>query len=401
MPLSNTAITAARPKAKPFKLFDGGGLYLLVMPTAAKLWRLKYRFGGKEKKLALGVFPDTGLKEARAKRDAARQLLAEGTDPSSHKKALKLSRVIGAANTFKAVANEYIDKKEREGLASVTLAKARWLSERLNAKIGRRPIAEITVQELLVPLRVAEHEGNLETARRMRSFAGRVFRYAIATGRAQRDLSFDIRGALTAPKVTHRAAILHAEEVGPLLRAIDSYGGHAPTVFALQLAPHVFVRPGELRQAEWNEIDFESAVWTIPDHKMKMGKAHRVPLSRQAIAILKSAHMVSGGKRYVFPSVSSTKRPISENTLNGALRRMGFDKSQMSAHGFRAMASSLLNESGKWQPDAIERALAHGDDNAVRGAYNRGAYWDERVRMAQWWSDYLDELREDAGSPIP
>lgn len=360
MPLTNTAIAAARPKAKPFKLFDGGGLYLLITPTTGKLWRLKYRYGGKEKKLALGVFPDTGLKEARAKRDAARQLLAEGTDPSSHKKAEKLSRAIGAANTFKAIADEYIEKKEREGLAPVTLTKARWLSERLCAKIGRQPVAEITVQELLVPLRAAEQEGNLETARRMRSFAGRVFRYAIATGRAERDLSFDIRGALTAPKVTHRAAILDADEVGPLLRAIDDYGGHASTVFALQLAPHVFVRPGELRLAEWEEIDLQKAVWVIPGAKPKMRKDHQVPLSRQSLAILSAARKLSDGKRYVFPSVSSVKRPISENTLNGGLRRMGFDSSQMSAHGFRAMASSLLNDlvSGSLTPSSVPSRMA-------------------------------------------
>lgn len=301
-----------------------------------------------------------GSEEARAKRDAARQLLAEGTDPSSHKKAEKLSRVIGAANTFKAIADEYIEKKEREGLAPVTLTKARWLSERLCAKIGRQPVAEITVQELLVPLRAAEQEGNLETARRMRSFAGRVFRYAIATGRAERDLSFDIRGALTAPKVTHRAAILDADEVGPLLRAIDDYGGHASTVFALQLAPHVFVRPGELRLAEWEEIDLQKAVWVIPGAKTKMRKDHQVPLSRQSLAILSAARKLSDGKRYVFPSVSSVKRPISENTLNGGLRRMGFDSSQMSAHGFRAMASSLLNElvSGSLTPSSVPSRMA-------------------------------------------
>lgn len=393
MPLTNTAINAARPKTKPYKLFDERGLYLSIEPAGGRLWRFKYRYGGKEKKLSLGSFPDTGLKEARSKRDEARKLLAGGTDPGAQKRLEKLNRAVGSANTFQAIADEYITKKEREGLAAVTVAKARWLLERLAVKIGRRPIAEITVQELLVPLRIAEQQGNLETARRMRSFAGRVFRYAIATGSAERDLSFDIRGALTAPKVTHRAAILDPNEVGKLLRAIDSYGGQASTALALKLAPHVFVRPGELRLAEWAEIDFEKAVWIIPGRKTKMRKDHQVPLSKQSLAILKLARKVSSDRPHVFPSTSSVKRPISENTLNGALRRMGFEQDQMSAHGFRAMASSLLNESGKWQPDAIERALAHGDGNGVRGAYNRGAYWDERVRMAQWWSDYLDALK--------
>ncbi|HET7086035.1 MAG TPA: integrase arm-type DNA-binding domain-containing protein [Rhizomicrobium sp.] len=397
MSLTTTAINAARPQARPYKLFDESGLYMSVEPSGGKLWRLKYRYGGKEKKLALGAYPDTGLKEARNRRDAARKLLGDGVDPGAQKKVDKLAKALSAANTFQAIADEYIAKKEREGLAQVTLEKARWLLKLLALKIGSRPISEISVPELLAALRTVEQRGNLETARRMRSFAGRVFRYAIATGRAERDLSSDIRGALTAPTVTHRAAILDPVAVGALLRAIDDYGGQPSTALALRLAPHVFVRPGELRLAEWNEIDFDKAVWVIPGRKTKMRKDHQVPLSRQSLAILKLAQKVSGGRRHVFPSTSSTKRPISENTLNGALRRMGFDKDKMSAHGFRAMASSLLNESGKWQPDAIERALAHGEDNAVRGAYNRGHYWDERVRMAQWWSNHLDFLRTGRG----
>lgn len=266
----------------------------------------------------------------------------------------------------------------------------------LAPKIGSRPIMEITPPELLAALRTVEERGNLETARRMRSFAGRVFRYGIATGRAERDLSSDIRDALTAPKVTHRAAILDPAAVGGLLRAIEAYGGHSSTVLALRLAPHVFVRPGELRHAEWSEIDLDGAVWIIPGHKTKTGKDHQVPLSRQSLAILELARKLSGGGRHVFPSASSAKRPISENALNGALRRMNFRKDEMTAHGFRATASTLLNESGKWHPDAIERALAHGQDNGVRAAYHRGAYWAERVQMAQWWSDYLDTLRAGA-----
>ena len=228
------------------------------------------------------------------------------------------------------------------------------------------------------------------------STGGILFRYAIATGRAERDLSSDIRGALTAPTVTHRAAILDPAAVGALLRAIEGYGGQSSTVLALRLAPHVFVRPGELRHAEWTEIDFDKAVWVIPGAKMKMGRDHQVPLSRQALTILEQAHKHSGKGRFVFPSATSSSRPISENTLNAALRRMNFRKDQMTAHGFRAIASTLLNESGKWHPDAIERALAHGQDNGVRAAYHRGAYWAERVRMAVWWSDHLDTLRAGA-----
>jgi integrase len=396
MPLTAIAINAAKPRSKPYKLFDEKGLFLSIEPSGGRLWRFKYRFEGTEKKLALGAFPETGLKDARDKRDRARKQVAAGTDPSAQRKMEKLCRAARASNSFEAVAKEYIAKKEREGLASVTLAKARWLLQLLVPRIGSRPIAELTAPELLAALRVVESRGNLETARRMRSFAGRVFRYAIATGRAERDLSADIRDALTAPKVSHRAAILEPAGVGALLRAIEEYGGQPSSILALKLAPHVFVRPGELRHAEWSEIDFEKAIWVIPGSKTKMGKDHQVPLSRQSLGILKLAHKLSGNGGYVFPSCSSAKRPISENTLNGALRRMNFGKDEMTAHGFRATASTLLNESGKWHPDAIERALAHGQDNGVRAAYHRGAHWKERVQMAQWWSDYLDTLRTGA-----
>lgn len=396
MPLTIAAINAAKPHSKPYKLFDEKGLFLSVEPSGGRLWRLKYRFEGKEKKLALGAFPETGLKDARDKRDEARKLVAAGTDPGIRRQMEKLHKATRAANSFEAVAEEYIAKKEREGLAPVTLSKARWLSQLLAPKIGSRPIAELTAPELLAALRVVEGRGNLETARRMRSFAGRVLRYGIATGRAERDLSADIRDALTAPKVTHRAAILEPAGVGKLLRAIEEYGGQPSTLFALKLAPHVFVRPGELRHAEWSEVDFEKAVWVIPGRKTKMGKDHQVPLSRQSLEILEQVQKLSGNGTYVFPSTSSAKRPISENTLNGALRRMKFGKDEMTAHGFRAIASTLLNESGKWHPDAIERALAHGHDNSVRAAYHRGAHWKERVEMAQWWSDHLETLRAGA-----
>ena len=400
MPLTNTAVKAARPQAKPYKLYDEKGLFLLVEPSGAQLWRLKYRFQGKEKKLSIGRYPELGLKEARDKRDEARSLLAVGTDPGQKKKDDRLTQVVQAANTFQAVAEEYIAKRAREGLAEVTLTKARWLLRLLAAKIGSRPIAQITAPELLSALRKVEAQDKLETARRMRSFAGRVFRYGVATGRCERNIAADLLGALTTPTVTHRAAILKPAAVGALLRAIDGYTGQPSTALALRLAPHVFVRPGELRQADWQEVDFDKAVWTIPGSKMKMGKDHQVPLSRQALEILQDARQYSRGEGYIFPAIGKAKRPISENTLNGALRRLGFRGDQMTAHGFRAIASTLLNEDGQWNPDAIERALAHGQDNGVRAAYHRGAYWDERVRMAQWWSDHLDTLRA-GGKVIP
>ena len=400
MPLTNTAIKAAKPQGKPYKLFDEKGLFLLVEPSGGLRWRLKYRLNGKEKKLAIGRYPEIGLKEARDKRDEARSLVAAGIDPGQKRKTDKLTQAVQAANTFEAVAEEYIAKREREGLAAVTLSKSRWLLKLLAVKIGSRPIAQITAPELLSALRRVEGQDKLETARRMRSFAGRVFRYGLATGRCERNIAADLQGALTTPTVTHRAAILKPAAVGALLRAIEGYTGQPSTTLALKLAPHVFVRPGELRHAEWQEIDFEKAVWTIPGSKMKMGKDHQVPLSRQAVAILQEARKFSTGEGYVFPSLSSSKQPISENTLNGALRRLGFRGDQMTAHGFRALASTLLNEDGQWNPDAIERALAHGQDNGVRAAYHRGVYWDERVRMAQWWSDHLDTLRA-GGKVIP
>lgn len=400
MSLTFATIKAARPQTKPYKLYDEKGLFLLVDPKGGRLWRLKYRFNGKEKKLALGTYPEIGLKEARDKRDEGRSLLAAGVDPGHKKKTDKQTQVLSAANTFQAVADEYVAKRTREGLAAVTTTKARWLLKLLAVKIGPRPIAHITAQELLAALRTVEQQDKLETARRMRSFAGRVFRYGVATGRCERNIAADLLGALTAPTVTHRAAILKPAAVGALLRAIEGYTGQPSTALALRLAPHVFVRPGELRHAEWSEVDFERAVWVIPGSKMKMGQDHQVPLSRQSQAILQEARTHSDGEGYIFPSISAAKRPISENTLNGALRRLGFKSDQMTAHGFRAIASTLLNESGQWNPDAIERALAHGQDNGVRAAYHRGAYWDERVRMAQWWSDHLDMLRA-GGKVIP
>jgi integrase len=395
MPLSDIAIRAAKPGPKPIKLSDERGLFLLVQPSGGKLWRLKYRIAGKEKKLSLGRYPDVALKEARERCTEARKLIASGIDPSEKKRVDRLNATLRAETTFKAVAEEYIAKCKREGRADVTVGKARWLLSLLEPALGTRPVEEISPVELLAALKKVEAKGHLETARRMRSFASRVFRYAVATARASADPAAALRGALVAPKVTHHSAILEAKGVGALLRAIDGYDGQPMTQLALKLAPHVFVRPGELRQAEWAEIDLEAGIWKIAASKMKMRQPHIVPLSRQAIAILKAAQVLTGRHRYVFASLYPGKRPMSENTINAALRRLGYSGNEMTAHGFRAMASTLLNESGKWNPDAIERALAHKASDGVRGAYHRGAHWAERVEMAQWWSDYLDQLREE------
>lgn len=396
MALTDTAIRNAKPGDKPKKMYDERGLFLLVQPSGGKLWRLKYRYLGKEKKLSLGVYPDVSLKVARERRDEARMLLANGADPASVKAEIANERREAASNTFSSIAEEYIFKIEKEGREAVTIKKTRWLLSLMEADLGHRPITEITPAELLTALQKVEAKGHLETARRMRSLAGRIFRYAVATSRGNSDPSALLRGALVAPKVTHHSAILEPAKVGELLRAIDGFSGQPLTHLALKLTSHVFVRPGELRRAEWSEFDLEKAIWTIPAAKMKMREPHVVPLSQQSLELLEAAQAISAGQHYVFSSLYPGNRPMSENTINAALRRLGYSGKEMTAHGFRSMASTLLNESGKWSADAIERALAHKDVNAVRGTYHRGKHWQERVAMAQWWSDYLDQLKSGA-----
>lgn len=396
MALTDAAIRAAKPARAQFKLYDEGGLFLIVRPSGGRLWRLKYRHLGREQQLSFGRYPEVGLKQARERRDEARKLIASGTNPAFEKKRAAVAASIGAANTFSAIAIELIEKREREGLKDVTTGKARWLLSLLEHPLGQRPIAEIEPYELLDALRKVESSGRLETAKRLLAFSSRVFRYAVATARAKRNVAVDLQGALTAPKVKHHAAIIDPAGVGGLLRAIDGFDGQPVTLWALKLAPHVFVRPGELRQAEWTEIDLGAAVWRIPASRMKMKREHAVPLSTQAIAILAEAQGLTGAGRFIFPGQRTPRRPMSENTLNAALRRLGYGTEEMTSHGFRSTASTPLNESGKWSADAIERALAHGDQDGVRGAYHRGAHWHERVRMAQWWSDYLDSLRQGA-----
>lgn len=395
MALTEIAIKQAKPGPKPIKLADERGLFLLLQPSGGKLWRLKYRIAGKEKKLGLGRYPDVSLKDARARRDEARALVANGVDPSAAKQAQTIAAKLNAATTFGAIADEYLDKASREGRADVTIKKSRWLLSLMTSSLGPRPIAEITAAELLATLRKVEAAGHLETARRMRSLAGRIFRYAVATSRAASDPSAVLRGALTAPIVKHHSAILDPMELGGLLRAIDGYQGQPLTRLALQLTPHVFVRPGMLRAAQWEEFDFDKGVWSLSAGRMKMRHPHVVPLSRQAIDILRAAQALSAGQEYVFSSLYPGNRPMSENTINAALRRLGYAADEMTAHGFRATASTMLNESGKWSPDAIERALAH-KDVTVRGMYHRGSHWAERLEMAQWWSDHLDVLKNGA-----
>ncbi|HKR16614.1 tyrosine-type recombinase/integrase [Rhizorhapis sp.] len=401
MALTDTAIKAAKAKDKPYKLGDSGGLFLLVQPTGGKLWRLKYRVDRKEKKLGLGTYPEVSLADARKRRDAAKAELAAGKDPGVEKVRRKVQSRMAAGNSFSTVAAEFINKRTKEGWAASTQGKADFFLSYLNPVIGKMPVSEIAPADLLPIFKRAEAKGNLETARRLLQFSSQVFRYAVATTRLASDPTRDLRGALIAPKPKHHGAIIESVKVGELLRAIDGYTGHYITLYALKLAPHLFVRPGELRFAEWAEIDLDAAVWAIPSSRMKMRRPHHVPLSRQAVELFRGLRELAGDRPgYVFPSIRSTARAMSENTLNAALRRMGYTGDEMTAHGFRAMASTLLNESGKWHPDEIERALAHQDSDNVRAAYHRGAHWKERVEMAQWWSDHLDLLRK-GGDIVP
>lgn len=396
MALTDTAIRNAKPREKEYKLSDSGGLYLLVTPAGWKLWRLKFRADGREKKLAIGGYPDIGLGDARKRRDEARELIAVGKDPSREKQQAKLRAKVSAANTFGEIAQEFIDKRRREGMSESTAEKSEYYISRMGPVIARMPISEIAAPDLLAVLRRIEARGNYETSRRVLQLAGRVFRYAIATARLASDPSRDLRGALTAPQPKHYGAIIEAKRAGELLRAIDGYEGQPLTRLAMQLSANVFVRPGELRHAEWSEIDLDGALWTIPAEKMKMRRPHSVPLSRQSGELFRQLHEITGPAGYAFPSIRTRTRPMSENTVNAGLRRLGFSGDEMTAYGLRAMASTLLNESGKWNPDAIERALAHGDEDRVRAAYHRGTHWKERAEMAQWWSDYLDQLRKGA-----
>ncbi len=399
MPLTDVAIRNAKPREKPYKVGDTLGLFLLVQPSGGKLWRVKYRIDGKEKKLAIGIYPQVGLAEARRRRDAARELVAAGKDPGREKQREKVRSRIQAETTFDAIAAEFCQKRRRDGQkawAVSTATRSEYLLSLLKGSIGKLPITDIEPADVLIAVRKIERKGQLESARRTLQLAGAVFRYAVATARLASDPTRDLRGALTAPTVTHYGAIIDPARVGELLRAIDGYEGQPITKLAMQLAPHVFVRPGELRHAEWSEFDLEGALWTIAAGKTKMRKDHLVPLSRQSIEILEDLRTLTGPDGYVFPSIRSRKRPMSDNTINAGLRRLGYSTDEMTAHGFRAMASTLLNESGKWHPDAIERALAHGDSDRVRAAYHRGAHWKERVAMAQWWSDHLDQLRKGA-----
>ena len=370
---------------------DRDGLYLIIRPNGKRWWRWDYRYGGRRKTLSLGVFPDVEIAEARERLSPLRKQLAAGQDPGMVRRTTKQQQLAETRDTFEAVAREWRDKQP---FSAATITKITWLFERvLFPEIGQRPIATIEPPVLLLAARRMETRGCHETAHRALQTAGQVFRYAIAAGKAIRNPAADLKGALTPVAVESRAAVTAPAAIGGLLRAIDAFEGSFVVGQALQLAPHVFVRPGELRMAEWSEIDLAAATWRIPAARMKMRLPHLVPLSTQAIAILQALAPLTGREQYVFPSIRTSRRPMSENTINAALRRFGYGADEMTGHGFRAMASTRLNELG-WRADLIERQLAHVEKNAVRAAYNRAEYLDERRRMMQAWSDHLDALRE-------
>ncbi len=395
MALNDTKIRSIRLPEKPLKLFDGDGLFLFVTLQGSKLWRLKYRHEGKEKLLSLGRYPEVGLAEARQKKEEARRLLAAGIDPGAVKKAQKQAET-EETETFEVIAREWHTKFFPSWAKTHSDGIMSRLERDIFPWIGKRPISEIKAPELLTVIRRVESRGALESAHRVRTISGQVFRYAVATGRAERDPAADLKGALPPKKVKHHAAIIDQKEIAALLRAIDGYTGHFVVKCALRIAPFVFVRPGELRHAEWAEIDLDEATWNIPAGKMKMKEAHLVPLCRQAVEILRELHPLTGSGQYVFPSARSFARPMSENAILAALRRMGYSKEEMTGHGFRAMARTILDEVLQVRPDFIEHQLAHAVRDPNGRAYNRTAHLAERKKMMQQWADYLDGLKASA-----
>lgn len=393
MPLTDVAVKNAKAKDKPYKLADERSLYLLVN-RAGKYWRMDYRYDGKRKTVALGVYPDTTLAYAREMRDVARKLLAQGIDPSENKKATKAARRDNAANSFEVVAREWHSKNKSSWGESHGGRILRRLEVDIFPWVGRKPIAELDAPTLLAAVQRIEKRGALETAHRAMQNCSQVLRYAVATGRATRDITVDLRGALPPVKETHHAAVTEPAQVAPMLRAFDDYSGSNIVKAALRLAPLVFVRPGELRKALWADIDLEAAEWRYLVTKTQT--PHVVPLSRQAVEILTELKMITGDGRYVFPSARTRERPMSDNAILAAMRRMGIEADEMSGHGFRAMARTIMDEVLGIRPDFIEHQLAHAVRDPNGRAYNRTAHLIERKKMMQQWSDYLDELKAGA-----
>ena len=391
MPLSNTAIRTAKSDLKPRKLYDERGLFLLISPKGGKWWRLKYRFDGKEKLLSLGTYPDVSLKQARERRDDARKLIANGVNPGEHRKAIKATRADRLENSFEVLAREWFSKYSKNWGDDHCQRVMRRLERDIFPWVGKNPVAEVTAPELLKVLRRIENRGALETAHRALGDCGEILRYAIATGRAEHDISGDLRGALPPSRNKHLPAVTDPEQVAEMLRVMDGYKGTLTVRCALRLAPLVFVRPGELRKAEWKDIDLDNAEWRFI--VTKTGTQHIVPLSSQAVDTLEDLYPLTGDGRYVFPSIRTSERPMSDNTILAALRRMGIAKEEMTGHGFRAMARTILDEVLGVRPDYIEHQLAHAVRDPNGRAYNRTAHLPERKKMMQDWADYLDKLK--------
>lgn len=399
-PLTDMRVKNAKPTAKPYKLSDGGGLYLEVTPGNSKLWRMKFRqASGKESRLSFGSYPDVSLTQARAARTAARQLRAADVDPGQAKRDAKTAKAAAAAHTFEALAREWLKKTAAERAASTQSKNTRWLEKNIFPEIGAMPISTIKPRDVLAALRKVEARGAIESAHKIKQICGQVFRYAVASGITDRDVTADLRDALAAVPEAHYAAITDPKQVAELLRAIHGYSGHPSATTALKLAPMVFQRPGELRSMEWAEIDWEKAEWNIPAskmNKMKMPRDHLVPLSTQAVELLRGIHAITGHGKYVFPSVRSGVRCMSDNTINAALRRMGYSTEVMTAHGFRAMARTIMDEVLNERVDLIEHQLSHAVKDPNGRAYNRTAHLPARHQMMQRWADYLDKLRAGA-----
>lgn len=394
MPLTDTAIRTAKAAEKTQKLFDGGGLYLEVTPNGGKWWRLKYRFGGKEKRISMGVYPDVSLKDARERRDAARKLLACNIDPGEQRKEAKAEKALRAVNSFEAVTREWCGKMAASWVPAYADRLLRRFERDLFPTLGNKPIADIKPPALLAAIRKIEARGAIETAHRAMQDCGQVFRYAIATGRAEHDIAADLKGALSRVQVKHYAAVTEPAKVAELLRQLDGYQGSFITCRAMRLAPLLFVRPGELRRALWADIDFDAGEWRYTVTKTKT--EHLVPLASQAVAILRELHALTGSGIYVFPGARSNGRPMSDNAVLAAMRRSGITSEEMTGHGFRAMARTILDEVLGFRPDFIEHQLAHAVRDPNGRAYNRTAHLPERKKMMQAWADYLDKLKAGA-----
>lgn len=394
MPLTDTFVRQVKHTGAPAgdKYTDGQGMFLLVK-AAGKYWRMNYRFADKQKTLAIGVYPAVSLAKARKRREEARELLADGIDPSQAKQENKRTKILEAAQTFEVVARQWLAKTEPDRAANTQEKVVNWLTKNVFPFIGGKPISAITPRDILATVQKIEDRGARDSAHRVKQICGQVFRYAVASGLASRDVTADLKGALAVPEKGHFAAITEPKQVGALLRSIHGYQGHAYATAALKLSPLVFVRPGELRSAEWTEIDFDAAEWRIPGHKMKMDNDHIVPLSKQAVEILLSIHPLSGHGKFVFPSIRTADRCMSENTANAALRGLGYTKEMMTAHGFRAMARTIMDEVLGERVDLIEHQLAHAVKDPNGRAYNRTAHLPARREMMQRWADYLDSLR--------